>query len=99
LFLNHPIIPFLGELLGSGGCATERLCNDAADVADASDDDREDRDDADDAREAGIETTGGKILIPPGATTLPLRDDADDALSLSIKRSPRAPASPRTGSF
>ena len=39
MFLNHPIIPFLGELLGAGGCATERLCNDAADVADASDDD------------------------------------------------------------
>jgi hypothetical protein len=37
-----------------------------------SSDDRELRDDAD---EAGLETTGGKILIAPGAT-IPLRDDA-----------------------
>ena len=29
----------------------------------------------DDADEAGLETTGGKILITPGAT-IPLRDDA-----------------------
>ena len=43
-----------------------------------SSDDRELRDDAD---EAGLETTGGKILIAPGAT-IPLRDDAaeDDDL-------------------
>ena len=35
----------------------------------------------DDADEAGLETTGGKILITPGAT-IPLRDDAaeDDDL-------------------
>ena len=53
----------------------------------------------DDADEAGLETTGGKILITPGAT-IPLREDAaededlrDDAgeadlLGLSSKRSP-----------
>ena len=42
----------------------------------------------DDASDAGLETTGGKFLIGPGAT-IPLRDDAaeDDLLELSSKRS------------
>ena len=79
--LTRPNIPFLGEPLGAGTAA--RLCTDAAE-------------EDDDAREAGLETTGCKILIPPGATTLPLRDDANEALSLPNNRSPAALA---TGSF
>jgi hypothetical protein len=82
LFLNHPIIPFLGGLPGASCCART-----GADDA---------RDDRDDETEAGLETLGCKILIPPGATTLPLRDDANDALSLPNNRSPAALA---TGSF